>query len=183
MKPTPVRLVLSLATSHGWCLCQLNVNNAFLQGTLTEDVFIAQPQGFTDIDHPNHVFRLRKAIYGLKQAPRAWYNELKQFLLTFGNLNSTADTSLFILRHIVVTIYLIVYVDDIIITCNNPLVVQHFITLLSTQFSLKDLGPLTYFLSVEVLSYPLNLILSQRRYIVNLLTRVMMIDFRPISTP
>ena len=104
-----------------------------------------------DIDHPNHGRRLCKVIYGLKQAPQAWYNELKQFLLTSGFLNSTANTSLFILCHNAVTIYLVVYVDDIIITSNNPSVVQHFITLLSAQFSLKDLGPLTYFLDVEVL--------------------------------
>ena len=84
VKPTTIRLVLFLTTSHEWCFHQLDVNNAFLQGTLTKDVFMAQPQGFTDTDHPNHVCRLRKAIYGLKQSPRAWYNELKQFLLTFG---------------------------------------------------------------------------------------------------
>ena len=85
---------------------------------------MAQPQGFTDTDHLNHVFRLGKAIYGLKQAPRAWYNELKQFLFTSGFLNSTIDTSIFILHRLAVTIYLLVYVDDIIITGNNPLVVS-----------------------------------------------------------
>ena len=54
VKPITIRLVLSLATSHGWCLRQLYVNNAFLQGILIEDVFMAQPQGFTDTDHPNN---------------------------------------------------------------------------------------------------------------------------------
>ena len=68
-----------------------------------------------NINHPNHIYRLWKAIYGLKQAPRALYNELKQFLLTSGFLNSTVDTSLFILHRNGVTIYLLVYVDDIII--------------------------------------------------------------------
>ena len=108
---------------------------------------MAQPQGFTNTDHPNHIYRLSKSIYGLKQAPRAWYNELKQFLLTFGFLNSTVDTSLFILHSTGISIYLLVYVDDIIITDNNPSVVQHFITLL--WFSLKDLGALTYFLALK----------------------------------
>ena len=88
------------------------------------------------------------------------YNELKQFLLTSGFLNSTADTSLFILHRSTVTIYLLVYVDDIIITGNNPLDVQHFITLLFAWFSLKDLGSLTYFLGVEVLSHQHDLIIS-----------------------
>ena len=110
-----------------------------------------------------------KAIYGLKQAPRAWYNELKQFLVTFGFLNSTAYSSLFILHSIGVSIYLLVYVDNIIIIGNNQSTVQKFITLLSRRFSLKDLGVLTYFLGIEVLLHPLGLILSQRWYIADLL--------------
>ena len=161
VKPTTIRLVLSLAISNGWCLRQLDVNNAFLQGTLTEDVFMVQPQGFMDTNHPNHVCRLRKAIYGLKQAPRAWYNEFKRFFLNYGFLNSTTYTSLFILRSNDVTIYLLGYVDDIINTGNVPSIVQHFITLLSRHFSLKDMGPLTYFLGVEVLPHHIGLILSQ----------------------
>ena len=121
---------------------------------------MAQPQGFMDTDHLNHVCQFLKAIYGLKQAPQSWYNELKRFFLTSSFLNSTTDTSLFILHRPVVTIYLLVYVDDIIITNNNPSTAQHFITLLSTRFSFKDMGPLTYFFSVEVLSHPHGLILS-----------------------
>ena len=135
---------------------------------------MAQPQGFMDTDHLIHVFRFRKAIYRLKQAPRAWYNELKQLLLTSGFLNSIADTSLFILHFPSITIYLLVYVDDIIIIGNNPSNVQHFITLISARFSLKDLGPLTYFLGVEILSHQHGLILSQRRYIADLLARAEM---------
>ena len=84
---------------------------------------MVQPHGFKDTDHPNHICRVRKAIYGLKKTPRAWYNELKQCLLTFGFLNSTTDTSLFILHSNGVTIYLLVYVDDNIITSNNQYVV------------------------------------------------------------
>ena len=182
VKPTTVRLVLFLTISHEWCPRQLNVNNAFLYGTLTEDIFMAQPQGFTNPDHPNHVCRLRKATHRLKQAPQAWYNELKQFLLTSSFLNSTTDTSLFILCRTTVTIYLLVYVDDIIITGNNPLVVQQVITLLSTRFSLKDLGPLTHFLGVEVFFNPLSLILSQKRYIADLLAKFAMTESCSIST-
>ena len=121
---------------------------------------MAKPQGFMETDHLNHVCQFLKAIYGLKQAPQAWYNELKRFFLTSSFLNSNTDTSLFILHRFVVTIYLLVYVDDIIMIDNNPSTAQHFITLLSTRFSLKDLGTLTYFLSVEVLSHPHGFILS-----------------------
>ena len=81
IKTTTIRIVLSIAVSRGWSLRQLDVNNAFLQGHLSETVYMAQPPGFVDPASPSHVCRLRKAIYGLKQAPRAWYNELRQFLL------------------------------------------------------------------------------------------------------
>jgi histone deacetylase 1/2 len=86
VKPTTVHLVLSIAVSKGWKLRQLDINNAFLQGTLAEDVYMAQPLGFHDPDKPEFVCKLRKAIYGLKQAPRVWYHELRNFLYTSGFL-------------------------------------------------------------------------------------------------
>ena len=119
IKPTTVRLVLNIAISHGWSLRQLDINNAFLLGRLTETVYMAQPPGFTDSDHPKHVCKLCKAIYGLKQAPRAWYHELRQFLLASGFKNSYADTSLFVLNTGGTLIYLLIYVDDIILTGNS----------------------------------------------------------------
>ena len=71
VKPTTVRVVLSLVVSRGWPLRQLDVNNAFLQGHLSKNVFMQQPQGFVDQDRPSYVCKLQKEIYGLKQAPRA----------------------------------------------------------------------------------------------------------------
>ncbi|RVW70497.1 Retrovirus-related Pol polyprotein from transposon RE2 [Vitis vinifera] len=116
VKPTTIRLVLSIAVSNGWTLRQLDVNNAFLQGTLTEHVYMTQPPGFIDQDSPSHVCKLKKAIYGLKQAPRAWYQELRSFLLQSGFTNSHADTSLFVLKYRGHVVYFLVYVDDLIIT-------------------------------------------------------------------
>ncbi|GFQ01835.1 retrovirus-related pol polyprotein from transposon tnt 1-94 [Phtheirospermum japonicum] len=116
VKPTTVRLVLSVALSRGWSLRQLDVNNAFLQGRLEEEVYMAQPPGFVDVKYPGYVCKLNRAIYGLKQAPRAWYVELKRFLIDMGFVNSRSDTSLFVFRHSGITAYFLVYVDDLILT-------------------------------------------------------------------
>ena len=96
IKSTTIRSVLHVAVTKGWPIHQIDVNNAFLQRTLDDEVYVAQPPGFIDQDLPHHVCRLRKALYGLKQAPRAWYQELRAFLVTQGFQNSLADASLFI---------------------------------------------------------------------------------------
>ncbi|KAK0576029.1 hypothetical protein LWI29_010847 [Acer saccharum] len=183
IKPTTVWLVLSIATSHGWPLRQLDINNAFLQGQLTEDVYMAQPPGFIDSDYPTHVCKLRKAIYGLKQAPRAWYHELRQFLITSGFTNSYADTSLFVLKTGGALLYLLIYVDDIILTGSSTTQVEQFVDTLARRFSLKDLGSLSYFLGVEVLPHKHGILLSQRRYIMDLLARTKMTGAKPVQTP
>ena len=131
VKTTTIRVLLSVAVSRGWYLRQLDVNNVFLQGHLTEDVFMAQPPGFVDPASSLHVCRLKKAIYGLKQAPRAWYNELRQFLVQNGFVNSHSDTSLFIFNTDGCLIFLLVYVDDIIVICSNGTLVDQFGKLLA----------------------------------------------------
>ena len=183
IKSTTVRAVLHVAVTKGWSLRQLDVNNAFLQGTLDEEVYVTQPPGFVDQDRPHYVCRLKKALYGLKQAPRAWYQELRSFLLTQGFLNSTADTSLFTFHHGSDTIYLLVYVDDMVITGNNNKLIDRFIATISSRFSLKDLGDLSYFLGIEVTRTSKGLHLMQKKYIIDLLTRTNMMDARPVSTP
>ncbi|KAI9160575.1 hypothetical protein LWI28_009567 [Acer negundo] len=144
---------------------------------------MAQPPGFVDSDHPTHVCKLEKAIYGFKQAPRAWYHELRQFLLTAGFKNSYADTSLFVLNTCGNILYLLIYVDDIILTGNNSAHMDRFVDILAQRFSLKDLGPLSYFLGVEVIPQKHGVLLSQRRYILDLLTHTNMIDAKPVQTP
>ncbi|KAJ9551582.1 hypothetical protein OSB04_015627 [Centaurea solstitialis] len=183
IKPTTIRLVLSLAVCRGWSLRQLNINNAFLQGTLNEHVYMSQPTGFVDKDNPTHVCKLNKAIYGLKQAPRAWYTELKTFLLSSGFRNSISDPSLFLYQHGDATIYLLVYVDDIIVTGPSPFHLNKFINTLAARFSLKDLGPLSYFLGIEVIPNTHGLFLNQTKYLHDLLVKYHMHDSKPVSTP
>lgn len=102
-----------------WPLKQPNVNNAFLQGTLLETVYMVQPPGYAHRHYPNHICHLRKSIYGLKQAPRAWNLELTNFLLTFGFRKYLADASLFVYNNKGIIVYFLVYVNDIVVTGNN----------------------------------------------------------------
>lgn len=149
IRTTTIRLIPDIAVSRSWCIRQLDVNNAFLQRTLTEEVYIKQLPGFVDKDRPHHICRLKKALYDLKQAPCAWYQELKSYLLAAGFINSITDTSLFIYHKGCDFFYTLVYVDDIIVTRTSPALVDSFISSLADRFSLKDQGDLHYFLGIE----------------------------------
>ena len=126
--------------------------------------------------------RLHKAIYGLKQAPRAWFNTLTATLLKLGFVASKADTSLFTRFTTMSTTYLLVYVDDIIITNSNDKELQHLIHSLNRSFSLKDLSALSYFLGIEVQYAPEGIHLSQKRYVTELLQRTKMLESNPLPT-
>ena len=165
VKPTTIRLVLTIALSHSWPLSQPDVNNVFLHGTFSEDVFMQQPPGYVDQNNPNFVYKLRIAIYGLKQVPRAWHNELKGFLLSYGFVNSHSDTSLFIYYMSVMEVYFLVYVDDLIVIGNENAFITQFMQALATRFSIKDLGDLNYFLGIEVLLTTSSMLLTQDKYI------------------
>lgn len=183
IKHASIRLVLGLAVAQDWALKQLDVNNAFLQGDLDEEVYMTQPPGFIDKDRPDHVCRLRKAIYGLKQAPRAWYKALSDALISVGFVNSLADASLFVLCSGRLVIYILIYVDDIIVTGNCFPEIIKFIKHLSSRFSLKDLGDLSYFLGMEAHRTSTGLHLTQTKYITDLLAKTKMTEAKPVATP
>jgi hypothetical protein len=152
IKLTTIRTVLSIANSAGWSIKQTNIQNVFLHGLLTEDVHMAQPPGFIHPNHPQHICKLHKAIYGLKQAPRAWFSCLSRQLLKIGFTGSKADSSLFIYRTATVTMYLLIYVDDIIIISSIPTVIDELLQLLWIH----------YFVGVEVLLVKDGLLHSQQ---------------------
>ena len=119
VKPATVRTVLSLALSNRWPIHQLDVKNAFLHDTLTETVYSMQPAGFEDSAHPDFVCQLNKSLYGLKQAPRAWYSRFATYLLSVGFTEAKSDTSLFVYKRGSDVAYLLLYVDDIILTASS----------------------------------------------------------------
>ncbi|CAN0824684.1 Retrovirus-related Pol polyprotein from transposon TNT 1-94 [Linum grandiflorum] len=183
VKPTTIRVVLSIALSKGWTLRQLDINNVFLNGDLSEEVYMAQPKGFEHPDFPNHVCRLHKAIYGLKQAPRAWFNKLKSYLVTNGYHGCSSDTSLFVNATAAATTYVLVYVDDIIITDSDSAYIASFIAALDRTFALKDMGKLHHFLGLDIQHTKAGLQLSQTTYIRDILKRTNMLNSSPMTTP
>ncbi|KAK0572540.1 hypothetical protein LWI29_033180 [Acer saccharum] len=114
-----IRLLLSISCVHKFKLHQIDVNSAFLNGFLQEEVFVEQPKGFVDAYHPNHVYRLKKALYGLKQAPRAWYKRLTQFLVDNNYLGGSVDKTLFIKKDNDELFIAQIYVDDIVFGSTN----------------------------------------------------------------
>nr|GEX32885.1 retrovirus-related Pol polyprotein from transposon TNT 1-94 [Tanacetum cinerariifolium] len=109
-----IRIFLAYAAHKWFSVFQMDVKTAFLHGSLKEDVYVCQPEGFIDADHPSHVYKLKKALYGLKQAPRAWYDELSMFLLQNHFFKGTINPTLFIRRFYDDILVVQVYVDDII---------------------------------------------------------------------
>jgi hypothetical protein len=150
VKPATVRMVLSIAVSRDWPIQQLDVKNAFLHGTLTETVYCSQPTSFADPAHPDLVCHLKKSLYGLKQAPHAWYSRFASFLLSLGFVEAKSDTSLFVFHHGSDTVYLVLYVDDIILTASTTELLRRTIFALQREFAMKDLGPLHHFLGITV---------------------------------
>ncbi|GKF21137.1 retrovirus-related pol polyprotein from transposon TNT 1-94 [Tanacetum coccineum] len=93
-----IRIFLAFAAHMIMIVYQMDVNTAFLNGNLREEVYLSQPDGFVDKDKPNHVYKLKKALYGLKQAPRAWYDMLSSFLISQDFSKGSVDPTLFIRR-------------------------------------------------------------------------------------
>jgi len=129
---------------------------------------------------PSYVCRLKKPIYGLKQAPRAWYTTLKQYLFCSSFM---ADTLLFIQTSGHNITYVLLYVDDIIVTRNNNVVVNKFFSSFAERFSIKDPSNLHFFPGIEVNQIAKGLHLMQRKYITDLLTKHNMLDAKPVTTP
>ncbi|KAJ9565370.1 hypothetical protein OSB04_001336 [Centaurea solstitialis] len=171
VKPATIRTVLSISISRNWPIHQLDVKNAFLHGDLTKTVYMRQPPGYVNSSFPDHVCRLRKALYGLKQAPRAWYHRFAVYLSSLGFLSNNTDTSLFTYHRGSDTIYLLLYVDDIILTASSPTLISMVISKLSSEFPMSDLGSLSFFLGVAASRSKSGLFLSQSAFAQEILAR------------
>jgi len=167
---TTIRLFFAMTAIRHWPLHQLDIKNAFLYGYLEEKVYMEQPPGFVDQGKSGMVCKLYRSLYGLKQSPRAWFGKFSSIVQKFGLRRSKADHSVFY-KHTSPgkCIYLIVYVDDIVIIGNDTAGISQLKEHLCRHFQTKDLGSLKYFLGIEVAQSKDGVVISQRKYALEIL--------------
>jgi hypothetical protein len=178
-----IHILLSYATYHGFKLYQMDVKSAFPNGPIKEEVYVEQPPGFEDSEYPNHVYKLSKALYGLKQAPRAWYECLRDFLITNGFKVGKSNPTLF--TKIVANDFFVcqIYVDDIIFGSTNKSTCEEFSRIMIQKFKMSMMGELRYFLGFQIKQLQDGTFFSQTKYIQDILKKFGMKDGKPIKTP
>ena len=187
-KYSSIRLLCVLVTLFGLVLDQMDVVTAFLYGLLDEIIFMRQPQGFTRKGYENLVCKLLKSIYGLKQSPRQWYKRFDDFMIAQGFLRSVFDPCVYMKKvsnSVFGWIILVLYVDDMLIAAKDESEVAKLKTLLSSEFSMKDLGHAKRILGMEITRDVRagKLWLSQRKYAEKILERFSMDKAKSVSTP
>nr|GEU36349.1 hypothetical protein [Tanacetum cinerariifolium] len=151
-----IRLFLAYASFMGFMVYQMDVKSAFLYGTIKEEVYVCQPSGFEDPDHPDKVYKMVKALYGLHQAPRAWYETLANYPLENGLQRGKIDHTLFIKRLKGDILLVQIYVDDIIFGLTNKDLCKSFKKLMKDKFQMSSMGELTIFLDGKSASTPID---------------------------
>ena len=179
-----VRVLLSLAARNYWSLHQMDVNNAFLNGELNDEPYMQLPPGFEENLGKNKVCTLLKSLYGLNRSPRAWFDWFYRTIRMAGYSQGQSDHTM-LYRHLNGggVIILIVNVDDMIITGSNEAEIQRLKGVLLTKFEVKDLGKLKYFLGMEVAQSKEGIVVSQRKYTLDLLSEVGMLGSKPTNVP
>ncbi|PKU66248.1 Retrovirus-related Pol polyprotein from transposon TNT 1-94 [Dendrobium catenatum] len=182
-KMPTLRILFTVAVHRNWQILQLDVSNAFLHGDLSEDIYMRQPIGFVDPKAPNSVCKLHKSLYGLKQAPRKWFEKLTSFLQNQGFRFSRSDPSLLIFSHNHIQMFLLIYVDDFLLTGNDASAIQALLSILHSEFALKQLGNISLFLGIQVVRQPSGIFLTQQHYAEQLIKESGLEDCNQSPTP
>jgi hypothetical protein len=166
-----IRILLAYACVHNIKLYQMDVKSTFLNGYINEEVYIEQPSCFKDDEKPDHVYKLTKALYGLKQAPRAWYERLRDFLLSKRFMMGKVDTTLFTKKIGKDLFVLQIYVDDIIFGSTNQDFCKEFGKIMANEFEMSMIGELSYFLGLQIKQLKNGTFVSQDKYIKDMLKK------------
>nr|KYP66808.1 Retrovirus-related Pol polyprotein from transposon TNT 1-94 [Cajanus cajan] len=182
-----LRLLLSLAASQHWNLAQLDVNNAFLNYHLDEEIFMQIPPGYNHDIIPTSaaplVCKLNRSIYGLKQASRSWFAKFSTTLISQGFKQSKFDYTLFTKGSNSTFIAILVYVDDIVIAIPSNIEIEFAKIMLHHHFKLKDLGDLKFFLGLELSKSQAGIFMCQRHYTMSILEDCGMLACKPSAIP
>ncbi|GJU82505.1 putative ribonuclease H-like domain-containing protein, partial [Tanacetum coccineum] len=178
-----IRLLLAFASYLGFMVYQMDVKSAFLYGRIDEEVYVTQPKGFVDPQHPKKVYKVVKALYGLYQAPKAWYATLSTFLLNHGYRRGTIDKTLFLKKHKSDIILVQVYVDDIIFGSTKKAWCDEFEALMKGEFEMSAMGELTFFLGLQVQQRPGGIFISQNKYVKGIMQKFDLENVRTATTP
>ncbi|XP_019252811.1 PREDICTED: uncharacterized protein LOC109231617 [Nicotiana attenuata] len=179
---TTVRGLIAVAVKRGWNMFKLDVNNAFLDGDLNEEVFMEVPPRQV-VSEPRLVFRLYKSLFGLKQANIQWYAKLIEALCSKGYEQSMHDYSLLYKKNGTSFVYVAIYVDDVILTGTDLEEIKLLKKFLHDSFKIKDLGRLQYFLGLEILYKDDEVIISQRKFVIDLLKEYNCLSCSSLSSP
>ncbi|KAI3685578.1 hypothetical protein L6452_34826 [Arctium lappa] len=178
-----IRMFLAFPAYRNFTVYQMDVKTAFLNGKLKEEVYVSQPEGFVNKDHPNHVYFLDKALYGLKQAPREWYDELSAFLVKSGFTKGSIDTTLFIYHSNLDICLVQIYIDDIIFGATNQSLCTWFSDLMTSRFQMSMMGEINFFLGLQVKHLPDRIFINHSKYVFDILKKFKMDKSSSIGTP
>jgi hypothetical protein len=186
--PTPkwaaLRAILALAALEDLHLESVDISSAFLNGKLEEEVYMRQPEGFVE-KGKDWVWHLQKSLYGLKQAGRCWHKKLNEVLESMGFKRIVCEHSIWIFGKDEMRIIIPVFIDDMTIAAKSMDSIKQVISELKSHFKLRELGPTSWLLGVEIVRdrSKRTLSLSQRQYVLSLLERFGMSDCNPVVTP
>ncbi|KAG8497073.1 hypothetical protein CXB51_008352 [Gossypium anomalum] len=186
VKHSSIRALLGIVAMHDLELEQLDVKTTFLDRELEEDIYMQQPEGFIVSEKEDYVYLLRKSLYSLKQSPRQWYKRFDSFMTSHDFKRSSLDSCVYFKKNSDGSfVYLLLYVDDMLIAAKDKGEIRKVKAQLSEEFKMKDLGPAKKTLGMEILRdrKASKLYLSQKRYIEKVLCRFNMQSAKPISTP
>nr|GEZ05651.1 retrovirus-related Pol polyprotein from transposon TNT 1-94 [Tanacetum cinerariifolium] len=178
-----IRLFLAYASSKDFMVCQMDVKSAFLYGKIKEKVYVCQPPGFEDPDFLDKVYKVEKVLYGLHQAPRAWYETLSTYLLDNKVHRGKIDKTLFIKRHKDDILLVQVYVDDIIFGSTKKELCNAFKKMIHKKFQMIFMGELTFFLGLQVKQKQDGVVISQDKYVAEILKKYGFSKVKNASTP
>ena len=179
-----IRTVLALSAVEDLHLRSIDISHAFINGELDEEIYMAQPEGY-HFGNPGDVLRLKKSLYGLKQAGRVWSETLDEELKKNGFERVKSDSSLYVYKKGPTRIIIPIYIDDITISSTSEQESDHIVAQLSKRFELRDLGPTSFLLGIEIVRDRPNrsISISQRQYIVDMLDRFGFSGCTPVQTP